>query len=323
MKPSLNHLINKRDRAFSEEKHLKYLRLREAVISNTCKLKNDFLVSAIKTNQSSTMWRFLNQILSRKGNRPVPADLDKMNDIFSSVFEDSPTCDLISSTHSSLLSISLKDVIITLRSLRKGSPGPDSLPFWVFRDYWDFLAPAIHHICGLSFTTGVVPNVLKRAIVVPIPKCDKPTLLDFRPISLLPILFKVMEKIVLKKWLKSIIPKLSYCQFAFIPRTGQGTVTALTFLTNRILSYLDAPGAVKLLMVDFLKAFDKIPIATVLNSLSSLEVPEELITWVSYLHARKQRVKIQNEFSDRYSSTSGVPQGGVLSPIIFAIATQS
>ena len=109
------------------------------------------------------MWRSLNQILSRKGNRPVPADPEEMKDIFSSVFEDSPTCDLISCAHSSLLSISLKDVIITLRSLRKGSPGPDGLPFWVFRDYCDFLAPAIHHICGLSFTTGVVPNVLKRS----------------------------------------------------------------------------------------------------------------------------------------------------------------
>ena len=60
----------------------------------------------------------------------------------------------------------------------------------------------------------------------------------------------------MKKWFSSIVPRLEPLQFAFIPRPGQGTITALTYILHRILAFLDSPGAVRIVMVDYSKAFD-------------------------------------------------------------------
>ena len=330
VRPSLKHLINKRDRAFNEGKTLKYLRLRESVILHVQKLKKNFIKNAIDTRNSSTLWRSINCLLSRSKLSATSAEPQDLKNYFSSVFvtpDDTSTIPgdvMASDLPSSPLLVTLHDVHSTMRTLRKGSPGPDGIPFWIFKDYCDLLAPAVHHICKLSFSLCIFPDSLKTSFVVPIPKCVKPSLSDFRPISLLPVLSKVIEKIVLRKWFSSIIPKIRANQFAFVPRLGQGTVSALTFIVNRILSFIDQPGAVRCLMIDYSKAFDKIPHKTILNSLTSFKCPKELLSWLSsYLQSRTQRVKVNGNLSDGYEATSGVPQGGVLSPILFALTVDS
>ena len=113
-------------------------------------------------------------------------------------------------------------------------------------------------------------------------------------------------------------------QFAFLPRIGQGTDTALTYTVHHVLSYLDSPGAVRMLMLDYRKAFDSIPHQTILQSLIDKGAPKELLVWIiSYLTCRKQRVKSNGSFSGWFEATSGVPQGGVLAPLLFAVAMDS
>lgn len=246
-----------------------------------------------------------------------------MRATFSSVFEE---CDLnlgdlhLPSLPPSSINISSHDVGDVLRRLKKGSPGPDGIPFWIFRDHYDLLTPAVHHICSLSLTAGIFPDLLKSANVIPIPKQSKGASMEYRPISLLPTLSKVLEKIVLRKFLPGMIPGLGPRQFAFIPRQGQGTVSALTYIVNKILSHLDTPGAVRLLMIDYSKAFDKLSHKSIIDALASLKAPVQLCSWIkSYLYLRKQRVKINDNFSEWYVASSGVPQGGVLSPFLFAV----
>ena len=109
-------------------------------------------------------------------------------------------------------------------------------------------------------------------------------------------------------WLLPLVPKIGLNQFAFVPRDGQGTTVALTSTMNQILSFLDSPGAVNLLMIDFCKAFDMLPHNTVLNALCSLDAPRELMSWLSsFFEARKQCVKSNGAFSDWYFALSGVP----------------
>ena len=173
-------------------------------------------------------------------------------------------------------------------------------------------------------SAGVFPEILKRAHIIPVPKCHNPSIDDFRPISMISCVAKIIEKIALKKWLFTIVPKIKEDQFAFIPRKGQGTVTALTSLVNRMLSFLDSPGAVRILMIDYSKAFDTLPHRIIINALISFNAPTKLVSWVSsYLENRTQCVRIKDNISSTYIPTSGVPQGGVLSPILFALAVDS
>lgn len=254
-------------------------------------------------------------------------DPNKLKEAFSSTFEQQviPLIDQ-SSLPSQPLSISLDDVLISLKRLKNSSPGPDGLPPWLFRDHRGYLAPVIRHIFNLSVTSGVVPDNFKDAFVVPVPKAKNSSCDDFRPIFMLPVLSKLLERIVLRKWISPLVPKIMDNQFAFIPRDGQGTTVALTYVMNKILSYLDKPGAVRLLMIDYSKAFDKLPHNTIINAVSSLLAPRELVSWISsFMQCRRQRVRVsrgQNDsvLSDWYMAPSGVPQGAVLSPILFALA---
>ena len=117
-------------------------------------------------------------------------------------------------------------------SLKKGSPGLDGIPFWLLRDFADVLCVPLFHICNLSISSGVVPLCFKEAYITPIQKVPKPSLNDCRPIYLLPICAKVLEKLVLKHWLHTHSAKIGDLQFAFLSRKGQGTTSALTYLVH-------------------------------------------------------------------------------------------
>ena len=127
----------------------------------------------------------------------------------------------------------------------------------------------------------VLPNFFKKAFVTPIPKCAHPSISDYRPISLSPVSGKVLEKLVYQQWFLSIIPKIDQRQFVFVPRRGQGTTTALTYLVHHILSFLDIPGCVRVLMIDYSKAFDRLPHSVILNSLVDLNAPKKLVLWIA------------------------------------------
>lgn len=323
VKPSLKLLINKRDVAYNKGKTAKYMRLRKAVNGHITSLKRRYLVSAVNEKNSSTMWHAIKNVISTRGSAPrLCPEVNNLKSVFSSAFSDTSIPLSVSPyLPSKPLIISIDEVLYRLRTLKNCSPGIDGIPPWILRDYRAILAPYIRHIFNLSVSLGVVPDAFKLSFVVPIPKGSQNSRQEYRPISMLPILSKILEKIVLKRWLLPLVPNIGSNQFAFVPREGQGTTVALTYTMNKILSFLDSPGAVRLLMIDFSKAFEKIPHNTILNALSGLEAPKELITWLgSYFSDRKQCVRANNIFSDWYPSKSGVPQGGVLSPLLFAIS---
>ena len=325
VKPSLKLLINKRDDAYAKGRVVKYLRLRDAVIRHSSDLKSNFLLSAVKTARASSMWRAIRGVVSNDVTRQACPDVNRLMQVFSAVFSER-SVPLSNSTTlpSKSLTISLSDVTVVMKRLKNCAPGPDGLLSWLFRENCLHLAPYLQHIFNLSVSCGLVPDMFKDSFVTPIPKVRNASCEEYRPIFTINVLSKILEKIVLRKWLVPLVPKIDGNQFAFVPRNGQGTTVALTYVMNRVLSFLDTPGAVRMLMIDYSKAFDTIPHNTILNALSSLDAPRELITWItSFLERRRQKVKANYMISVWYSATSGVPQGGVLSPILFAIAVHN
>ena len=300
----------------------KYLHLRDSVITHIQKLKKEFLVCPPGLKKKGFNWRSVNKLLGRSVRSSVDVDVHELADYFSSIFLPAPSqLDIdLGSLPSCPIVIDFADVRQTLRSLKKSSPGPDFIPYWILRDFCDNLAPAVFHVCRLSAESCLVPPYFKDAFISPIPKCPKPSIMDYRPISLLPIMSKVLEKIILRRFVKDFSSSIDPLQFAFVPRKGQGTVSALTFIVHKIVSFLDTPGAVRLLTLDFTKAFDRVPHATILHALVRKGASKELVTWTkSYLAHRFQRVRVGDNISQPFHAISGVPQGSVLGPFLFAL----
>ena len=187
------------------------------------------------------------------------------------------------------------------------------------------IAPQLSALFNLSLSTGTVPTAWKLSNVTPVYKAgDLSLTTNYRPISLLSLPSKLLERIVHMKLLSYLQSNslLSHCQFGFRPFSS--TQEAIIFATTDWHKILDMKANVAAMFFDLSKAFDTIPHSGILNALSNVGVSGPLYKWFSsYLSNRQQCVVLEGHSSSPANISSGVPQGSILGPLLFILYMDS
>ena len=132
------------------------------------------------------------------------------------------------------------------------------------------LTPVVTHIINLTLTYGRPPSLWKRAIITPVPKIPHPTeLSDFCPISVTPLLSRIVERIVVNKFLL-FLPTISL-RDQFVYRPPCSTTACLVALEHSVTQYLESASFVLCLLIDYSKAFNTINHSILFQKLQSLD----------------------------------------------------
>lgn len=213
----------------------------------------------------------------------------------------------------------INNIIQSLNSF--SACGPHSIPTNLLKLGSHLLSAPISNIINQSFTLGVYPDILKTAKVVPIYKSGPTEACDnYRPISLLSNLSKVLEKTVYTR-LYSYLERFNLIyDFQFGFRKSHSTTHALVSFTTSVSDALDRGEYACGLFLDLQKAFDTVNLKILLEKLTIYGIRGICLNWFeSYVSGRKQFVAIDNADSEIKDIESGVPQGSVLGPLLFLI----
>ena len=199
------------------------------------------------------------------------------------------------------------------------APGADSIPANILIDAVDILKHPIKELFNNSVLNHDFPNNLKNANVTPLYKKDgNIDKKNYRPISVLPSMSKIFERLMFKQISSFIENKISQYLCGF--RKGYNTQHALLRLMDKLNRSIDKKEEGGLFMMDLSKAFDcishELPIPK-LDAYGFDTSSQKLI--YSYLNERKQRLKINSDYSTWKEILTGVPQGSVLGPFLLNI----
>ncbi|KAF7247065.1 RNA-directed DNA polymerase from mobile element jockey [Varanus komodoensis] len=199
----------------------------------------------------------------------------------------------------------------------------DPCPSWLIKDSKHGIGTWILEVVNASLREGRVPAPLKEAVVRPVLKkasLDPGMAANYRPVANIPFLGKVLERVVAGQ-LQALLDETDYLDpFQSGFRPGYGTESALVALYDDLCREKDRGSASLLVLLDLSAAFDTIDHGILLDRLAGLGVGGTALRWFrSYLNDRFQKVVLGDYGSAPWQLCHGVPQGSILSPLLFNI----
>ncbi|KYB24594.1 hypothetical protein TcasGA2_TC030943 [Tribolium castaneum] len=216
--------------------------------------------------------------------------------------------------------ISEDDILRQLRRAKNSMTSEcDGIPSFLLRDCAFVFSAPLFHIFNLILESSTFPSVWKVTHISPVLKKGDPNKIEnYRPISILCNFSKIFESILYSYIYKSVKNLISPHQHGFME--NRSTITNLATLTQFISEALNRRSQVDVIYTDFQKAFDQIDHYILLSKLNTFGFSDSLVSLIkSYLFHRRQRVRYNNFLSNEFITTSGVPQGSNLGPLIFLL----
>jgi retron-type reverse transcriptase len=301
-----------------------------------------------KSNMKAT-WKILNSIINRKNTKPKINSIFKLDGrVTSDAFEISNQfCNYFSNIGPSLarkiptslvpvksfLSGQFSDTVflqpvseneiknITKAFSSEKAAGYDNISMSIVKLTINYISRPLTHIVNLSLSQGFVPDEMKIAQVIPLYKAeDKSFVKNYRPISILPVFSKILEKVFYNRILNYLNKnEILYAnQYGF--RKGHLTASALLDLYDKISEAIDKREVAVGVFLDLSKAFDTVNHNILFEKLEYYGVRGIALSWIkSYFSNWKQFVQFNNSSSTSKNITCGVPQGSILGPLLFLI----
>jgi gmma-aminobutyric acid receptor subunit gamma len=194
-------------------------------------------------------------------------------------------------------------------------------PSWVTRLCSDDICVPMCNLINHCFSTGTYPDIWKQAEVVPLEKTKSAqSASDFRPISLLWNLGKVLERAIMFFYSQSVLPTIGSDQFAY--QKGKSTTDAILSAVDKWTEMLDQKNAsnIPVAFLDMSKAFDRMDKSKLIEMLADRGVNGRLVSVInSFLSNRRQCVRLGHEKSTILHTRNGTPQGTLLGPMFWLL----